>query len=480
MADFSNTTISKLWKTTLNVQNGYPGNVYHPHVSAPGYSSYSNDYGNDGYSPFFGFSNSINCTASAFGYASFYTYYGTNNGSPLKSIVTVGVNLSSTGGYSSWNVSAVSNNYSSKRYWIAKYNYPNSNTSAPVGLYGTRSVNNVTITHVMFTGYPTNPCIVSKIVTPTNRTYYIVTPMYYSASESCRNVDIYGYGDHILGLTYAGSSSVSNSEYRTDLDINLSDVVSGTGIYNALNSLQLPSHMDNTSTASTIKSNADTIWDWINRAYGSSWPSYSQAKAKYDEIIAVYSWIPTRDQAYNSLITITTPTNTSDSSTTNTAKENASNYWSTLNSKDISEWSNYNTAKSKYDAIVAIHSNNTERDSAYNSLTGLVTPVTSTVQVTAKTTKDTATTHWNTIKAKTTSEWSNYNTAEAKYNDIVAGYNNTVTRDTRLTKKSDKTELNTSNNKLTFNQTVVYSKGVSDYNSIKSTLSSVNTKPDEE
>lgn len=480
MAEFSSTTISKLWKTTLRVQNGYPGNVYHPHVSAPGYYSYSNSYGGNGHSPFFGFGNSINCTASAFGYASFYTYYGTNNGSPLKSIVTAGVNLSATGNYNSHNVyAAASNSYNSKRYWIAKYNYPNSSTSAPVGLYGTRTVSNVTITHVMFTGYSTNPCIVSKIVTPTNKTYYIVTPMYYSVSELYRNVDIYGYGDHILGLTYAGSSDVSNSEYRTDLDINLSDVVSGTGIYNALNSLKLPSHMDNTSTASTIKSNADTLWNWINQAYGSSWSSYSQAKAKYDEIVAAFSWIPTRDQAYSNLINIITPTNTSDTSTTNTAKDNADTYWSTLNSKDISEWSNYTTAKSKYDVIVAIHTNNKERDSAYNSLTSLANPSTNTVQTTAKTTKDTATTLWNTIKAKTTSEWSNYNTAEAKYNAIVNAHTATITRDMRLIKKADKTELNTSKNKLTFNQTTVHSKGMTDYNSIKSVLSGVNNKQDE-
>ena len=409
MADFSSTTISKLWKTTLRVQTGYPGNVYHPHVSAPGYYSYSNGYGNDGHSPFFNFTNSINCTASAFGYASFYTYYGTNRGSTLKSIVTAGINLPRTGSYETTVVYAASATLDSKQYWIAKFNYPNSNTSAPVGLYGTRTVSNVTITHVMYTGYNTNPCIVSKIGTPTNKTYYIVTPMYYSVNENCRNIDIYGYGDHILGLTYAGSSSVSNSEYRTDLDINLSDVVSGTGIYNALNYLQLPSHIDNTSTASTVKGNADTLWNWISNAYGSSWSYYSQAKAKYDTIVAAYSWIPTRDQAYSNLINITTPTNTTVQITAKTAKDNASSYWSTLNSRDISEWSNYNTAK-------------------------------------------------------------------AKYNAIVAGHAATVTRDTRLTKKADKTELNTSNSKLTFNQAAVHAKGRSDYTSINSTLSSVNNK----
>ena len=409
MADFSSTTISKLWKTTLRVQTEYPGNVYHPHVSAPGYYSYSNDYGRDGYSPFFNFTNSINCTASAFGYASFGTYYGTNRGSTLKSIVTEGINLPGTGGHDNWSIPAATNTPNSKQYWIAKYNYPNSNTSAPVGLYGTTTVSNVTITHCMYTGYNTNPCIVSKIGTPTNKTYYIVTPIHSIANENCRNIDIYGYGDHILGLTYAGSSSVSNSEYRTDLDINLSDVVSGTGIYNALNSLQLPSHIDNTSTASTVKANADTLWNWISNAYGSSWSYYSQAKAKYDAIVAAYSWMPTRDQAYSNLINITTPTNTTVQATAKEAKDNASSYWSTLNSRDISEWSNYNTAKAKYDAI-------------------------------------------------------------------VAGHAATVTRDTRLTKKADKTELNTSNSKLTFNQTVVHSKGISDYNSINSTLSSVNNK----
>ena len=409
MADFSSTTISKLWKTTLRVQNGYPGNVYHPHVSAPGYYSYGDHYGTGGYSPFFNFTNSINCTASAFGYASFYTYHGTNRGSPLKSIVTAGINLPHTGSYESHSIDAASTAYNSKQYWIAKYNYPNSNTSAPVGLYGTRNVSNVTITHVMYTGYGANPCIVSKIGTPTNKTYYIVTPMDSGTSENCRNIDIYGYGDHILGLTYAGSSSVSNSEYRTDLDINLSDVVSGTGIYNALNSLQLPSHIDNTSTASTDKANADTLWNWISNAYGSSWSYYSQAKAKYDTIVAAYSWISTRDQAYSNLINITTPTNTTVQTTAKTAKDNASSYWSTLNSIDISEWSNYNTAKAKYDAI-------------------------------------------------------------------VAGHASTVTRDIRLTKKADKSELNTTNSKLTFNQAAVHAKGRSDYTSINSTLSSVNNK----
>ena len=224
-----------------------------------------------------------------------------------------------------------------------------------------------------------------------------------------------------------------------------------------------------------IKLNADTIMYYFN-TFKSSSSYYNEVKSIYDNIESAYNWIPTRDQAYTNLINITTPTNTSDTSTTNTAKENASSYWSTLNSKDISEWSNYNTAKAKYDAIVAIHTNNTERDSAYNSLTSLANPSTNTVQASAKATKDNATTHWNTIKAKTTSEWSNYNTAKAKYDAIVAGHAATVTRDTRLTKKADKTELNTSNSKLTFNQAAVHAKGRSDYTSINSTLSSVNNK----
>ena len=113
------------------------------------------------------------------------------------------------------------------------------------------------------------------------------------------------------------------------------------------------------------------------------------------------------------------------------------------------------------------------------SLTGLTTPTNTAVQATAKTAKDNATTNWNTLKRIVSSSWSNYNTAKAKYDAIVAGHAATVTRDTRLTKKADKTELNTSNSKLTFNQTVVHSKGISDYNSINSTLSSVNNKLNE-
>ena len=94
-----------------------------------------------------------------------------------------------------------------------------------------------------------------------------------------------------------------------------------------------------------IKLNADTIMYYFN-TFKSSSSYYNEVKSIYDNIESAYNWIPTRDQAYSNLINITTPTNTSDTSTTNTAKENASSYWSTLNSKDISEWSNYNTSKS--------------------------------------------------------------------------------------------------------------------------------------
>ena len=156
-------------------------------------------------------------------------------------------------------------------------------------------------------------------------------------------------------------------------------------------------------------------------------------------------------------------------------KNTADIYWNAIRNYGSSH-PMYNQAQSKYNSLVAALQNNIDRDTLYNNLITISTPTNSTVQATAKTAKDNATTHWNTIKAKTTSEWSNYNTAKAKYDAIVAGHAATVTRDTRLTKKADKSELNTSNSKLTFNQTVVHSKGISDYNSINSTLSSVNNK----
>ena len=116
------------------------------------------------------------------------------------------------------------------------------------------------------------------------------------------------------------------------------------------------------------------------------------------------------------------------------------------------------------------------RDNGYNSLTGLTTPTNTTVQATAKTAKDNADTYWSTIQAKTNSGWSNWSAAETKHTEVVEGYNNTFTRDTRLNKKADKTELDASNTKVRVDYTTPHTKGTADYSSIKSTLTSVNKR----
>ena len=138
-----------------------------------------------------------------------------------------------------------------------------------------------------------------------------------------------------------------------------------------------------------------------------------------------------------------------------------------------SSFTNYDNIISKYNSIKSAYDNIVARDNAYNSLTGLTTPTNTTVQATAKTAKDNATTNWNTLKRIVSSSWSNYNTAKAKYDAIVAGHAATVTRDTRLTKKADKTELNTADTKARVEYTTSYTKGTEDYSSIKSTLTAL-------
>ena len=169
--------------------------------------------------------------------------------------------------------------------------------------------------------------------------------------------------------------------------------------------------------------------------------------------------------AWSSLQSLSVPTTTTLSSA-NSTKSTAQGYWNTI-SQAGSGWTNYSAAQSKYNEIVTAVSNIEARDNAYNSLTGLTTPTNTTVQATAKTAKDNADTYWSTIQAKTNSGWSNWSAAETKHTEVVEGYNNTVTRDTRLNKKADKSELNSARSSLLFNYNKTYNDGFADYNSDK-------------
>ena len=209
-----------------------------------------------------------------------------------------------------------------------------------------------------------------------------------------------------------------------------------------------------------------------DKSYFSS--SYNESNktllTKYNEAAAAAA----AAAAWPSLQSLSVPTTTTLSSA-NSTKSTAQGYWNTI-SQAGSGWTNYSAAQSKYNEIVTAVSNIEVRDNAYNSLTGLTTPTNTTVQATAKTAKDNADTYWSTIQSKTNSGWSNWSAAETKHTEVVEGYNNTVTRDTRLNKKADKTELNASNTKVRVDYTTPHTRGTADYSSIKSTLTSVNKR----
>ena len=182
------------------------------------------------------------------------------------------------------------------------------------------------------------------------------------------------------------------------------------------------------------------------------------------------------NNAWSSISSLSVPdVNSTTKESAQSTFNSAQSYYNVAINAD-SSFTNYDNIISKYNSIKSAYDNIVARDNAYNSLTGLTTPTNTTVQATAKTAKDNATTNWNTLKRIVSSSWSNYNTAKAKYDAIVAGHAATVTRDTRLTKKADKTELNTAITKARVEYTTSYTKGTEDYSSIKSTLTSVNKR----
>ena len=106
-------------------------------------------------------------------------------------------------------------------------------------------------------------------------------------------------------------------------------------------------------------------WNTISQA-GSGWTNYSAAQSKYNEIVTAVSNIEARDNAYNSLTGLTTPTNTTVQATAKTAKDNADTYWSTIQAKTNSGWSNWSEAETKHTEVVEGYNNTVARDTRLN------------------------------------------------------------------------------------------------------------------
>lgn len=160
------------------------------------------------------------------------------------------------------------------------------------------------------------------------------------------------------------------------------------------------------------------------------------------------------DSAFNSLMSLINTTISSESSASSySSYRNRSNYPVTQAASVI------NAAKNSRTYMLP-----------YNNLMALTLSVNSTPQDTATSIKNNATSYWNTINASVNSGWEHYITANNKYNEIIAGYNAIVSRDTRLLDHADKSELNSARSSLLFNYNKIYNDGFADYNSVKTIL----------
>lgn len=110
------------------------------------------------------------------------------------------------------------------------------------------------------------------------------------------------------------------------------------------------------------------------------------------------------------------------------------------------------------------------------SYTPLSVPdVNSTTKASAQSTYDRAQSYYNAAITVGIS-FPHYSNILSNYNSIKSAYDKIVARDARLTKKADKTELNTANTNARVEYTTPYTKGTDDYTSIKSTLTVLSKK----
>lgn len=115
-------------------------------------------------------------------------------------------------------------------------------------------------------------------------------------------------------------------------------------------------------------------------------------------------------------------------------------------------------------------------DSAWSSISSLSVPdVNSTTKSAAQSTYDSAQSYYN-VATNAGSSFTNYDNIVSKYNSIKSAYDSIVARDARLTKKADKTELNTANTNARVNYTTTHIKGTEDYTALKATLAAANKR----
>lgn len=115
-------------------------------------------------------------------------------------------------------------------------------------------------------------------------------------------------------------------------------------------------------------------------------------------------------------------------------------------------------------------------NSAWSSISSLSVPdVNSTTKSSAQSTYNNAQSYYN-VATNAGSSFTNYDNIVSKYNSIKSAYDSIVARDARLTKKADKTELNTANTNVRVEYTTPYTKGTEDYTALKATLAAANKR----
>ena len=113
---------------------------------------------------------------------------------------------------------------------------------------------------------------------------------------------------------------------------------------------------------------------------------------------------------------------------------------------------------------------------AWSSISSLSVPdVNSTTKESAQSTFNSAQSYYNAVTGADSS-FTNYDNIISKYNSIKSAYDNIVARDARLTKKADKTELNTADTKARVEYTTSYTKGTEDYTALKAALAAANKR----
>ena len=115
-------------------------------------------------------------------------------------------------------------------------------------------------------------------------------------------------------------------------------------------------------------------------------------------------------------------------------------------------------------------------NNAWSSISSLSVPdVNSTTKESAQSTFNSAQSYYN-VATNAGSSFTNYDNIISKYNSIKSAYDNIVARDARLTKKADKTELNTADTKARVEYTTSYTKGTEDYTALKAALAAANKR----